>query len=162
MVCLRSRGPPGGPRRPREGPRIAQGDLPGPPDSAVHWRGGNENSRIWSFHLDTLRVPKLVPHPALQPGAEVVDPSQGKRRFSRVPGGWNPALRSRILKVFRAKAEGQISESENSNGPLSELQGPRQLLRIRPGNIDLGPNPPPSRTKPKLTAKTGPEAGAGS
>ena len=48
--------------------------------------GGNENSRIWSFHLDTLRVPKLVPHPALQPGAEVVDPSNGKRRFPRVRG----------------------------------------------------------------------------
>jgi hypothetical protein len=32
LVCLRSRGPPGGPRRPREGPRIALGDLPGPPD----------------------------------------------------------------------------------------------------------------------------------
>ncbi len=29
MVCLGSRGPPGGPRRPREGPRIAQGGLPG-------------------------------------------------------------------------------------------------------------------------------------
>ena len=28
LVCLRSRGPPGGPRRPREGPRRAQGDLP--------------------------------------------------------------------------------------------------------------------------------------
>ena len=53
---------------------------------AVHWRAGNENSRIWSFHLDTLRVPTLVPHPALQPGAEVVDPSKGKRRFPRVRG----------------------------------------------------------------------------
>ena len=29
MVCLRSRGPPGDLRRPREGPRIAQGDHPG-------------------------------------------------------------------------------------------------------------------------------------
>jgi hypothetical protein len=29
LVCFGSRGPPGGPRRPREGPRIAQGDLPG-------------------------------------------------------------------------------------------------------------------------------------
>ncbi len=29
LVCLRSRGPPGGPRRPMEGPRIAQGVLPG-------------------------------------------------------------------------------------------------------------------------------------
>ncbi len=29
LVRLRSRGPPGGPRTPREGPRIGQGDLPG-------------------------------------------------------------------------------------------------------------------------------------
>ncbi len=46
--------------------------------------GGPENSRIWSFHLDTLRVPKLAPHPALQPETEVLDPSKGKRRFPRV------------------------------------------------------------------------------
>ena len=32
LVCLKSRGPPGGPRRPREGPRIAQGAFRGPPD----------------------------------------------------------------------------------------------------------------------------------
>ncbi len=48
--------------------------------------GGNENSRIWSFHLDTLRVPKLVPHPSLQPGTAIVDPSNGKRRFPLVRG----------------------------------------------------------------------------
>ena len=29
LVCIRSRGPPGGPRRPREGPRIAQEHPPG-------------------------------------------------------------------------------------------------------------------------------------
>ncbi len=86
--------------------------------SAVHWSGGNENSRIWNFHLDTLRVPKLVPHPALQPGAEVVDPSNGKRRFPR-PEGWNPAVRYRILRVSGPKPKGKILESENANGPLS-------------------------------------------
>ncbi len=31
MVCLRSRGPPGGPRGPREGPLMALGGLPGAP-----------------------------------------------------------------------------------------------------------------------------------
>ncbi len=47
---------------------------------------GDENSRIWSFHLDNLKVPKLVPHLALQPGTEVVDPSKVKLRFPRARG----------------------------------------------------------------------------
>ena len=52
--------------------------------SAVHWRGGTENPRILDlegFHLDTRRVPKLVPHPARHPGAEVGDPSKVKLRI---------------------------------------------------------------------------------
>ena len=61
---------------------------------------------IWSFHLDTLRVPKLVPHPTLQPGTEVVDHSKVKQRFSPGPEGWNPALRGRTSRGFRAKAKG--------------------------------------------------------
>ena len=35
LFCLRSRGPPGGPRRPREGPRMALGGAPGPPRARV-------------------------------------------------------------------------------------------------------------------------------
>ena len=72
--------------RPIHVPTVINVGRRSPPTSAVHWRGGDENSRIWSLHLDTLKVPKLVPHPALQPGAEVVDPSRGKRRFLRVRG----------------------------------------------------------------------------
>jgi hypothetical protein len=52
--------------------------------------GGNENSRIWSFHLDTLRVPKLVPHPALQPGTEVIDPLKENEGF---PGSGGAGIR---------------------------------------------------------------------
>jgi hypothetical protein len=80
-----------------EPPDLLSGPLEG---------GGNENSRIWSFRLDTLRVPKLVPHPALQPGAEIVgDPSKGKRRFPRVRrAGIRPS--GTEFRGFRAKAEG--------------------------------------------------------
>ncbi len=56
--------------------------------------------------MDTLRVPKLVPHPALQPVAEIADPSKGKAKVFPGPGGWTPALRGQISKVFRAQAEG--------------------------------------------------------
>ncbi len=66
-----------------------------------------------------LRVRELVPQPALQPGAEVVDPSKEKTKVSPGPEVWNPALRGRISMGFRAKAEGKILESENANGPLS-------------------------------------------
>jgi hypothetical protein len=68
--------------------------------------------------VDTLRVPKLVPHPALHPGAEVVDPSKGKTKVFPGPGGWNPALRGRILRVSGPWSRGKILESENANGPL--------------------------------------------
>ena len=43
LLCLRSRGPPGGPRRPRESPRIALGGLPRPPDAPVP---GSKNIKI--------------------------------------------------------------------------------------------------------------------
>ena len=67
--------------------------------------GGNENSRIWSFHLDTLRVPKLVPHPALQPGAAVVDPSKKNEGFPG-SGGLESGPPGPDFEGFRAKAEG--------------------------------------------------------
>ncbi len=53
--------------------------------------GGDENSRNRSFHLDTLRVATLVPHPALQPGAEVVDPSEGNEGFHGSGAGIRPS-----------------------------------------------------------------------
>ncbi len=53
--------------------------------------------------MDTLRVPKLVPHPALQPGAGVVDPSKRKTKVSTGPEGWNPALRDRVSRVLEIR-----------------------------------------------------------
>ena len=97
---------------------------------------------VGSFHLDTLRVPKLVPHPALQPGAEVVDPSKGKRRFPR-------ARRARIRPsgdgfrgVSGPRPKGKILESENANGPLRGRPGPPEDAGRPPESI---PARPPSR-----------------
>ncbi len=102
------------------------------------------NSRIWSFHLDTLRVPKLVPHPALQPEAEVVDPAKGKTKVSPGPEGWNPALRGRILRVSGPRPKGKILESENANGPLSE--------HLAPGGLPP-PRDPPTTFRPAGAVK---------
>ncbi len=88
-------------------------------NSAVHWRGRNENPIISSFHLDILRVPKLVPHPALQPGTEVGDPSKVKRRF---PWARRAGIRPSgdgFRGVSGPRPRGKILESENANGPLS-------------------------------------------
>ena len=52
---------------------------------SVHWKG--------DMRMDNLELPsvhpkgaKLVSHPAFQPGTEVVDPSKGNQRFTRVRG----------------------------------------------------------------------------
>jgi hypothetical protein len=47
---------------------------------------GTENPRILDlerFHLDTQRVPKLVPHPASNPGLKSSTPPKEKQRFPR-------------------------------------------------------------------------------
>ena len=56
------------------------------------------NREFKVFHLDTLRVPKLVPHQALQLGADIVDPSRKIKTFPG-PGSQNPAFREQILKA---------------------------------------------------------------
>ncbi len=76
-----------------------------PKASAVHWKGEHENSQIWSFHLDTLRVPELVPHPALQPGAEVVDPLKENQGFHG-SGGLESGTPGPGFEGFRAEVEG--------------------------------------------------------
>ncbi len=55
--------------------------------------------------MDTLRVPKLVPHPALQPGAEIVEHANEKQRFPR-SGGLDSGPPGPDVEGFRAKAEG--------------------------------------------------------
>jgi hypothetical protein len=85
-------------------------------------QGGPYAARAWRVTA-CMSVPKLVPRPALQPGAEVVDPSKSKTKVSPGQGGWNPALRGRILKVSGPRPRAQTLESENANGPLS-LQWP--------------------------------------
>ena len=59
------------------------------------------------FHLDTLRVPNLVPHPALQPGTEVVDPLRENEGFPG-PGELESGPPGPDSEGFRAKAEGKI------------------------------------------------------
>ena len=68
--------------------------------------GGKLESIIWSFHLDTLRVPKLVPHPALQPGAEVVDLSRKENEGFPGSGGLESGPPGPDFEGFRARAEG--------------------------------------------------------
>ncbi len=91
-------------------------------------KGAPAKMPILSFHLDTLRVPKLVPHPALQPGAEVVDPSKVKRRFPRARrAGIRPSGAGfRWVSGPRPKAE--VLESENANVPLRAAEGPREVF----------------------------------
>ena len=60
------------------------------------------NREFKVFHLDTLRVPKLVPHQALQLGADIVDPSRKIKTFPG-PGSQLPGA---DFKGLRAKAEG--------------------------------------------------------
>ena len=102
-------------------------------------------------------MPKLVPHPALQPGTEVVDPSKEKTKVSPGPGGWNPALRGRILRVSGPRPRAKILESENANGPLRAAEGPPSgpppflveniKLRAGPGEPGGGPGRPPGPPK---------------
>ena len=75
---------------------------------------------FYAFHLDTLRVPKLVPHPALQPGAQVVDPSKRKTKVFLDSEAWNPALRCRVSKVSGPRSKAKTLESDNANGLLSK------------------------------------------
>ena len=49
--------------------------------SPVHWRG-EMGMIIWRFSPGHPQGAQLVPHPALQPGAEVVDLSKGNLNFS--------------------------------------------------------------------------------
>jgi len=58
-------------------------------------------------------------HPALQPGAEVVDPSKGKRRFPRVRRAGARPSGTGFRGVSGPRSNGKILESENANGPLS-------------------------------------------
>ena len=60
--------------------------------------------------------------PALQPGAEVVDPSKGKRRFSRVRGARIRPSGAGFRRVSGPRPRAKILESENANGPLSVLK----------------------------------------
>ncbi len=74
-------------------------------------------------------MPKLVPHPALQPGTEVGDPSKVKTKVSPGPGGWNPALRGRILRVSGPRPRANILESEIANGPLSIYKSEHEYVK---------------------------------
>ena len=76
------------------------------------------------FHLDTLRVPELVPHPALQPGTEVGDPSKVKLRFPRARRAGIRPSGDGFRGVSGPRPKGKILESENANGPLRAAEGP--------------------------------------
>ena len=67
--------------------------------------GGHENSRIWSFHLDTLRVPKLVPTRPSNPGLKSSTPPKENEGFPG-PGGLESGPPGPDFERFRAEAEG--------------------------------------------------------
>ena len=81
-------------------------------------------------------MPKLVPHPTLQPGTEVGDPPQGKTKVSPGQEGWNPALRGRILRVSGPRPKSKIPESEN---PTLVSVSDRFSAKVGPGTVTNSP-----------------------
>jgi hypothetical protein len=65
--------------------------LPGSDDFEKYEQDESEDLRFAALSPGTLRVPELVPHQAIIPGTEIVDPS--KQKTFPGPEGWNPALR---------------------------------------------------------------------